>query len=665
MSRSLFLRNLKAWEAYNRTRIERAIDIGGEPAVIALRVVPFLIHNNINGFPGYVPFESSRWGIYKYHPGRDEEVAIQAHFPNAEIPDADSIGRIDNPFVDSLLLMGSIGTVGHTKKSDYDYWVVIGGNGMSDEEHDALRKKTEAIQEWLDKQGVEAHFFLNDINKTQENNFGEADKESAGSSQGKALKEEFYRTVIKAAGKDPTWWLLPAGLSDDEYRMRIEDMLDEGYVDENNLVDLGNCGPVPLDELFGALLWQFNKAMDSPYKSVLKMALLESYLMAGERGEPLCDMLKRSIHNNPDRTGEADPYLLMVEFSRQQYTKLRRRSDFDSIEKSFFFKCFDKPVRGLQDDESFHYKERTLRACVRRWKWSVELLREMNNHPKWDLQKLNKQATALHSFMIDAYKRLTDRVAQLPDSKPLITETDLTVLGRKLFTLYSKKPGKIEYMKRIMDESKHIEAVSFAINPEKGKAPSWAVYRDNITSQVAKKQFVGDLAINSGPDPVALMLWLVQNEIYAKNTFLYFVPNKTPLSLKDFQKLMAQIFTIFSVVPLKDLNQKDLVAKVHVKKAMVVVNFFEERWKDDVETLHIIYQNSWGELYCHKLGSVDGFSKLAEVLTNTTQEFSITNTNIFGVFVPEGANYSKLTQKVTTFISQKFSPLAAPPTKAG
>ncbi|MFQ5560300.1 MAG: hypothetical protein ACE5FU_06935, partial [Nitrospinota bacterium] len=53
--------------------------------------------------------------------------------------------------------------------------------------------------------------------KIRQDDFGGSNKESVGSSLGKVLKEEFYRTMILVCGKRTLWWIMPPGVSDQEY----------------------------------------------------------------------------------------------------------------------------------------------------------------------------------------------------------------------------------------------------------------------------------------------------------------------------------------------------------------------------------------------------------------------------------------------------------------
>ncbi|MGK7345473.1 MAG: class I adenylate cyclase [Candidatus Nitrospinota bacterium M3_3B_026] len=657
MSRPAYARNRRAWRIYNDHRIERALQIDPEKGRVAFHVIPYLLSTNHPALPGYIEGEAAPGGIYLYTPGKETGSAVRRAFPEYDFDRVEATRGVTRLTVVSLLIMGSIGAVAQTKKSDYDYWVVVDESAMSPEELDALKAKLGAIKAWTVEKKIEAHFFISDVTRAKNNDFGETDKESAGSAQAAILKEEFYRTFILAAGKEPVWSALPPGLDKEEYEKNKEMMFDGGEVDEAEMVDLGAAEPIPMEELFGALLWQFNKAMESPHKSVLKMALIETFINAGPGAKLLCDILKGAVHGNPEMSHQADPYLLMFDYVHRGYLKAKRKAEAKTLEKCFFLKSFDAPVGGLEDDEGLPYKERTLRLLLRRWKWDEKTVQDMNGFSSWDFKKVAALASSLHNFMLAVYRRLTDRVARKPNVERIITDTDLTLLGRKLFTLYSKKPGKIEYLKRVMDELEGLDAVSFIAEIKHGRRPVWTVCKGNITSRVAKGGSVKEIAVKSAPDPVELLAWLRLNRVSRKNTFFYLIPSESPVSLTDLQELMDRITSIFPDMDLASLAKEDLLSRAVVERALVVVNFTTPRWESEVESLHVIYMNSWGEVYCHALSAAEGYSKLLDILLQTRENsFSVHDASVFDIYVPKGDNRTRLRTRISDFLMSRFLP---------
>lgn len=659
VSDSVYINNHQTWRKYNALRVKRAFEVNADQGRLAFHVTPYLLSVNHPSLPGYVSDPAFSTGIYLYNPGETEENAIRKSFPKFDFRTAEGARRIGKLIVESIMIMGSIGSIAQTKKSDYDYWIVVDESKLAKNEMDGLRVKLAAIEKWAADQKMEIHFFIMDVNKARRNEFGATDKESSGSSQAYLLKEEFYRTAILVAGKDPMWWLFPPGITEEEYANHKRIIIAEGEITEMEIVDLGATGPIPAGELFGALLWQFNKAMVSPHKSALKMALMETYIMAGESSTGICDQLKKLVQDGSSESMEkADPYLVMFEFIHEFYKSKGQMTVLHGLEKCFFIKCMDGPVANSDGDKKPIYKDTAMRRLMKQWNWDSSEFNQMNTYWQWDFKKLASLASSLHGFMLEVYKRLTDQIATRPNVKTVITTSDLTVLGRKLFTLYARKPGKIEYLKRVKDEAERLEAISFAASIKPGLKPVWTVYKSNITSSVAKGMDVENQAINRSADPVELMMWLTQNRIYSRGSFLYYIPNsRTPVSLKDLQLLLEMIHSNFPSIALSDIRSEDLLGKVVVQRMLVVVNLLTDRWKREVDTIHTLYQNSYGEAFCYVDNYLEGMSRILSTLNETGPNFRISAPALFDIFVPAGENQLRLKKQTMDFIRQKFTPL--------
>src|SRR5690606_2037172 len=108
----------------------------------------------------------------------------------------------------ALYLMGSSGTIAYSENSDFDIWVCIRPD-LTDEEQQALLRKTEGIESWAASLGLEVHFFLMSDEGFRRGQTSSLSRESSGSAQHHLLLDEFYRTGLLVAGRYPVWWLVP------------------------------------------------------------------------------------------------------------------------------------------------------------------------------------------------------------------------------------------------------------------------------------------------------------------------------------------------------------------------------------------------------------------------------------------------------------------------
>lgn len=135
--------------------------------------------------------------------------------------------------------------------------------------------------------------------------------ENSGSAQYMLLLEEFYRSVIRLAGK-PLLWLHLKVANEQDYSSEVNRLIKTKQINIDDWVDFGCLSAFSANEYFGASLWQLYKGIDSPYKSVLKILLLESYSYEYPNTHLIAQEFKQRLLNN-DLDYHYDPYLAMLE----------------------------------------------------------------------------------------------------------------------------------------------------------------------------------------------------------------------------------------------------------------------------------------------------------------------------------------------------------------
>ena len=162
---------------FNRFKIDRNLITLSEIDRLIFLVIPRLLHVHQEGLPGY--FDGNPpCGIHNFKLDREAQVAAEKLFPDVIIrrnPDL-------KPVIHTALLMGSVGSIAQTKKSDLDYTLLVDKKDFSEESMKLFQKKLNLIETWTwDNYNLETHFFINDYEEVKNNIFGESDSESTGS----------------------------------------------------------------------------------------------------------------------------------------------------------------------------------------------------------------------------------------------------------------------------------------------------------------------------------------------------------------------------------------------------------------------------------------------------------------------------------------------------
>ena len=586
---------------YNKARIERALTLMPEKHRPLFHVLPFLVHVNHEALPGYVTpptsDETVPFGINNYSFRPDVELALKRCFPAQSHLFAD-IKQIwpRQRAVDALVLMGSVGTIAQTDDSDFDFWVCIDGNRFSQAALALLQQKLTAIEKWADETfGIEVHFFLSEIDKVRQNDFGVAEGESAGSAQAMFLKAEFYNTNIVVAGKAPFWWLTPEKTTEKQYRAIYNSLEKGGSPDVDWFMDLGHLERLDASELFGAAIWQLGKAMNSPFKSVLKMAKLEVYLANISHGQPLCNLLKKHVHRGaeaPGHVADIDPYALMFDELIAHYKKHGQAEDIAVLQQCLYLKCGTALSQPLVEGEQANFKRKIMASYAKQWGWSRKLIVHLDNQQDWTFNERVQLSRRIHRFLLKCYRRISKEISH---HQQVMDQKDMTVLGRRLSTYYAKKADKIEFLRRAFDESLYCEKITIAMRQLKNGDEVWSAYAGDLLS----KSGIMDESqkITQASTAIALMVWLVSSKIIDTNSKVYLDYNYGEVSELDLNDLLKHLCKYFPPVKVSSLPRNDLLAPERVTACFAIVNFPTLRQKATVEDVSILYTTSWGETF--------------------------------------------------------------------
>ncbi|WP_461211510.1 class I adenylate cyclase [Desulfocurvus sp. DL9XJH121] len=615
----------------NQRRIDWCRDKLGPDKGGFFRLAPYLLHSEV--------FEQHVEGMIPLPlPMRMAGFAVdyttleyaRRFFPKAAppppVPDA-----ID---IQALYTIGSVGTVAQGPGSDLDYWVCYDPEDMPETLLDGLTDKLERIEHWADATlGLEVHFFTMDLVSIRENNFGFSDSESSGSAQALLLKEEFYRSVVCAAGKAPLWWATPVGASDGEYARIREDLAAGPAADR--FVDLGNLVQIPPGEFFGASLWQIVKALKSPFKSIMKFGLLEKYIAAGDEGGSmlLCDKLKDNLARGHTSLLATDPYVLMFLEVGGHHKATKEKDSLNLVRLSFLLKTkiAEAVARG---GPALRPEESELRA----------LAGDPGMFPPGTLtaldgsfDKLAKIGALVNKFIVRTYMRVRDVQAERKDSIA-ITPEDLTKLGRKIFATFSKRKHKIEHIPFLSIGGTSFRILHFAASGKKMGQPShWEVQG---AQEVAGKERLELANLRSGPDLAESLAWLVANGIYHKNMQVRGDYSISPVTAKDIQNLLGRLLDFFPPKTTFNTDIAEMLNPERIVRAFFVLNLIQPREQNAVREVSIVYSTNWGELFCvtapvKRAGQLDN---LAEFLLQTVeQEFD--TPPAMELFSPERASF--------------------------
>lgn len=601
------------FDMFNVARIYGAVSLfsPGENAVFG--AAPLLLHANYTGIEGLKSVLDAPAGIQNFSPRAHHLKAL------AEIaPDAASHPAA-NPKIISLALIGSLGTVAQTHKSDFDYILFVDKREFSQTDLFSLKSKLASIEQWFyQRHRVEVHFFLQDIGDFRQNLFGQTDRENVGSALGKLFKDEFYRTAIWVAGRKPLWWIIPPDYPEQGSAGLYAALKNQGIEGLDEYMDIGHLIYAEENEFFGAALWQMNKALGSPFKSVLKMGLLESYLF-NPLGGLLCEEVKRRVLEQGGPPEEIDPYIMMFERANAYYAQRGMMKEVTLMRWAFILKTGIEPGdigRLLRaPGEMLSSKEQVLASIMKRWGWQGDEADDLQTLFTGDPQRRLTSLGKVYRYFIDTYVRLSDYKKEHGDKLTYITGDDMTVLGRKLFTHFEQVPGKIAFLHRAVPAV--AQKLSLMMEKSIHGKRGWALYTGSPSEVAAGLSTVQPL--NRLTSLVEMMAWMVINDIWKPGMKLYFRAEKgMPYRAEDVEYLLHKLHVYFSGNRYEP-ERADYLGERAIVRAFVIPNFGLAESPGEIQRIDMVLHDSWGEFRRARMGTNQALMEMAAMLTRAEQ----------------------------------------------
>ncbi len=564
---------------YNKSKIDYLSSYIPEKKREVFELIPFLLHEE-DPDPSGKEFDGCPLaGISNFSYTPELKAFIKRYFPNFTIqPEAKR--KLPISF---LALMGSIGTVAFTKESDMDFWVGVDATS-GDVDLFSLEERFRNIEKWTyETARLETHFFIADLNKIRREDYGTLSEESCGSTLGKLLKDEFYRTAIIVQGKMPFYWLMPPGISDTVYNKKIDMLCADSSFSYYSFIDLGNVHHINRGEYFGAALWQLFKGLHNPFKSVMKMAVLDKYSAAGDKAIPLCEEYKNEVFTSQS-PGMSDSFLFMIESLRTFYTGQNQVSIRKIIEECFL-------IRNLLsfEDAQMEDKARTqlFYHIGERWGWKRRQIDDFANFRDWDFAKREALKKRVIGFLVDTYNGIRERTK---DSKAVISDRDLTIIGKKLKSILEPRERKIPYEYSLF-MAKDVSLIEIDNVGTAKKSRDWQV---EIWIKGAKSDY--PQILRRVYNPVVACAWCSMNGFY-KGKEKVKVSKKSSLTSTEIINLINTCNNFFPSDEADKLKIKDLLDKLYITHLYVMPNWEDPDFNSSVDSLVVFYKNNIGEMF--------------------------------------------------------------------
>ena len=585
----------------NEVRLNRARQVMGGKQRRALDLLPLLLHTNHGQLPGFVD-NHTPCGIFHYQPNDDAMKIARQMAPSLTATAGQSSTDIE-----AVYLMGSSGSVAHSRQSDFDIWLCH-RPGLSAEQIDALTNKTERISKWAKQQGADMVFFVMTDEQFRNNQRPGLNGEDCGSTQHKLLLDEFYRTALLLAGKPPQWWFVPP---DDEQRY-------SEVATVPDTLDFGTVADIPFSEYIGAGVWQMYKSIDSPYKSMIKILLTETYASQQGDSTPLAITFKQLIYNDQLHPDELDPYVMMY---RRLERYLKMRSDEARLE--FIRRCFYAkvaiPLAKMKRESINQWRQQLLRNLVDQWGWGDYQLMALDERHQWPVERAIEEQQLLENELHQSYELLC-HLAEQRNAHHAINAREFAILGNKLKAWFEQRDNKIAMLNATINRSECIEKLVITHDDH------WRVLRSGDSDP-----------LYSCDSLYQLLCWVDANQLADAMTQFYLDASCGDFTPQDIQLLRRHIKNLLGLLD-GHIEDVDFANEEAMQGALFIIDTRKQTATEDkivvsdrndvlkfggaqtnlLHEIDILYCSSWRSLYhCNFTGVSSVIESLCFVLNHS------------------------------------------------
>ncbi len=616
----------------DKKRIKQALASDGESFQHIFQLLSLLLHYNHPLLPGYI--KDAPQGIWQFIPSTYQKKYLE------KLKITDDTCEVS---FDGIYAMGSTGTISQTSLSDLDIWVCSEKN-FNLQQETLVKSKFALIKEWASTFKVEINFYL--MNPKQFKNqlyHNKVTKDNSGSAQHFFLLDEFYRSAIRLSGKRLLWLHL---LKEDNqtYQNMIDNAVSQG-LDLNEWIDFGDFSALSIDEVFGASLWQLYKSINSPYKSVLKILLLESYT----KNYPVTDLIskqfKRMLLNNKEKKNyHFDPYLAILECVTEYLVNNKDYERLECIRSCFYIKI-------TSDKKIQNWRAETLNSLVSQWNWSQKQIDELSSRENWKI----KQAMAHHQMLFNVFMQSYHYLIgflRMQNIEPCILSQDSDILMRQLYSIFENLPGKVPLLSNKIKWNLAEDAITFveASGANKGwyllnhspkiiynSSQRYSQYFPHLIQLIAWAYFNGLITVNTQIHLISKTVKLPQLRQFITDLRLH-IPVKSPLPSSEAWHQPNEIRHLAVVVNLY-LDPTKKMKKIPKKLALKDILHLGSAEYKVVGSIALIYRNMWNEIRTEYFEGDNAVLDALKLLSNKLYQSN---------FAPESLNvfcYSKYLNK--------------------
>ena len=351
-------------------------------------------------------------------------------------------------------------------------------------------------------------------------------------------------------------------------------------------------------------------------------------------------MFKHAVYNGVTEISGLDPYIMMYR-KIEQYLKTRQEKErLELFRKCFYFKINIRMGQRVRNENS-NWRREIMQNVMQDWKWNGYKLKMLDRKDIWKIDTVVYERRALIKSFTTSYHFLSD-FARKHAEVSRITQSELHILGRKLYAAFERKAGKVEIVNRgIAPDTLEAELTICQVRKKDGQ-DKWLLYRGNISFEETRREHPLKIAQSA----IELLAWSYFNRIIGTKTAISAITLQSTLSAKNIKDILSAFEELFpeGEIPkptFNDLNHpayinvaglfinigiKHLLAKdrtdMHISSNRIDALSYGGFHDNLAKTFDLVVATSWEELLIFRYEGTDG---LLKCISDYTRFAPVTN----------------------------------------
>lgn len=418
----------------------------------------------------------------------------------------------------------------------------------------------------------------------------------------------------------------------------------EAPLNEQEWFDFGSISKCSPTEYFGSGLWLLYKAIDSPFKVVLKILLMEAYASEYTHNRLLASELKDYMLSHEGYSLDMDAYYLMY-LRVSQYLQRMDDPRLNLMQKCFYLKIF----MGINKKRPFSNTEYRLKRSLlsrlsKRWGWSDDFVRQLERVDYWKMAQVREFYQEVYRALFASYQALL-RFSVRHGIEYAITSDDAGILSRKLYAAFDLYPGKILVMHKSISSSLEERNLTF-IKPTKKSLcrRGWHLF----TTYSEDLALLNTRAVYIGARLCEVVTWATLNGLLSHRTTNYVVGAPSVVSPLNIKQLSNDVNRVLKPLLFR-VSESSLQRTREMRGCIVILNLEQDPTVTlgnrhlDLElgsslclgrqrlclvgSVDLVLINSWGEVRSISLpqgeaGVVELLATLLRIIGNSMDMFN-------------------------------------------